>query len=68
MSAVHTAEQATKAKRLLVSLLIVGLVAAASTTAVRAAYGAFSDDVEVRTRFATAGQALRSGSDVKYRG
>jgi paraquat-inducible protein B len=46
----------------------VALVAAGATVAVRAAYGAFADDFTVKTRFARAGQGLRSGSDVKFRG
>lgn len=68
MSARAPAEETSKAVRLVASLVIVALVAAGATEAVRAAYGAFSDDFTVTTRFARAGQGLRAGSDVKYRG
>lgn len=68
MSGHHSPAEATLAFRALASLLIVVLVAAGATVAVRAAYGAFSDDITVRARFARAGQGLRPGSDVKYRG
>jgi len=54
--------------RALLSVGIVLALAAGATVAVRAAYGAYSHDLLVHTRFARAGQGLRSGSDVKYRG
>ncbi|WP_421121524.1 MCE family protein [Aquihabitans daechungensis] len=68
MSGHHSPDEAKLAYRAMASLAIVALVAAGATVAVRAAYGAFSDDFTVRARFARAGQGLRSGSDVKYRG
>ncbi len=68
MSGHHSPTEAKLAYRAMVSLVIVALVALGATVAVRAAYGAFSDDITVRARFARAGQGLRSGSDVKYRG
>ncbi|MGN6696139.1 MAG: MCE family protein, partial [Aquihabitans sp.] len=68
MSAHQSPEEAKLAYRAMASLVIVALVAAGATVAVRAAYGAFADDFTVHTRFARAGQGLRPGSDVKYRG
>ncbi len=68
MSGHHSPDEAKLAFRAMASLLIVVVVAAGATVAVRAAYGAFSDDFTVKARFARAGQGLRSGSDVKYRG
>lgn len=68
MSAHHAPEDVRLAYRAVASLVIVALIAAGATVAVRAAYGAFADDFTVRTRFARAGQGLRPGSDVKYRG
>lgn len=68
MSAHQSPDEAKLAYRAMASLVIVALVAAGATVAVRAAYGAFADDFTVRTRFARAGQGLRPGSDVKYRG
>ncbi|MFN8019211.1 MAG: MlaD family protein [Acidimicrobiales bacterium] len=56
------------AVRALASLAILAVVASGATVAVRAAYGAFDRTVPVRTRFDRAGQGLRPGSDVKYRG
>jgi phospholipid/cholesterol/gamma-HCH transport system substrate-binding protein len=64
----HSTEEARKTFRVVVSIAIVAVLGLGATTAVRAAYGAFSDDLTVRTQFPRAGQALRSGSDVKYRG
>lgn len=61
-------DDSRKAMRVLTSIVILLALAAGSTVAVRAAYGAFDDDIEVHTRFDRAGQALREGSDVKYRG
>jgi phospholipid/cholesterol/gamma-HCH transport system substrate-binding protein len=63
-----TPEEVQKAFRAVASIVIVILLAAGATVAVRSAYGAFSDDMTVKTRFVRAGQALRPGSDVKYRG
>lgn len=68
MSAHSSPEDVRLAYRAVASLVIVALVAAGATVAVRAAYGAFSDDFTVATRFDRAGQGLRPGSDVKYRG
>jgi len=68
VSAHHSPEDVRLAYRAMASLVIVALVAAGATVAVRAAYGAFADDFTVKTRFARAGQGLRSGSDVKFRG
>lgn len=68
MSAHHSPDDVRLATRVVASLVIVALVGAGATVAVRAAYGAFADDMTVMTRFARAGQGLRSGSDVKYRG
>jgi phospholipid/cholesterol/gamma-HCH transport system substrate-binding protein len=64
----HSTEEARKTFRVVVSIAIVAVLGLGATTAVRAAYGAFSDDLTVRTTLPRAGQALRSGSDVKYRG
>jgi virulence factor Mce-like protein len=64
----HTPDEARLAFRAMASLIIVVVIAAGATVAVRAAYGAFSDDFTVQARFAKAGQGLRPGSDVKYRG
>lgn len=63
-----TPEEIQKAYRAIAAIVVVVLVAGVATVAVRAAYGAFSDDFLVTTRFARAGQALKPGSDVKYRG
>jgi phospholipid/cholesterol/gamma-HCH transport system substrate-binding protein len=63
-----TPEEVQKAFRAIASIVIVIVFAVAATVAVRSAYGAFSDDMVVHTRFVRAGQALRPGSDVKYRG
>lgn len=68
MNARTSPDDVRLATRAVASIVIVALVAAGSTFAVRAAYGAFSDDLTVKTRFARAGQGLRRGSDVKYRG
>jgi phospholipid/cholesterol/gamma-HCH transport system substrate-binding protein len=67
-AAAHTDDELRKALRALASVVILAVLALGATTAVRAAYGAFSDDFTVSTRFARAGQGLRPGSDVKYRG
>jgi len=64
----NTPEELTKAYRAIAALVVVVLVAGLATVAVRSAYGAFSDDFQVKTRFQRAGQALKPGSDVKYRG
>jgi phospholipid/cholesterol/gamma-HCH transport system substrate-binding protein len=64
----HSTEDTRKAMRALTSMALVFAVLAGATVAVRAAYGHFADDVEVSTRLPRAGQALRPGSDVKYRG
>lgn len=63
-----TPEEIQKAYRAIAAIVVVVLLAGGATVAVRAAYGAFSDDMLVTTRFARAGQALRPTSDVKYRG
>lgn len=68
MSAHGSPDDVRLATRVVVSIVVLALVGVGATTAVRAAYGAFADDVTVQTRFARAGQGLRSGSDVKYRG
>ncbi|MCU1370664.1 MAG: MCE-family protein Mce1A [Ilumatobacteraceae bacterium] len=68
MSAHSSPADVRLAYRVLASLVILAIIAAGSTYAVRAAYGSFSDDFTVTTRFARAGQGLRPGSDVKYRG
>ena len=67
MSPTEPSEQRA-AFRALASLAILAVVAGGATVAVRAAYGAFDRSVPVHTRFARAGQGLRPGSDVKYRG
>lgn len=64
----RTDDEVRKAMRALASLAIIAVLGAGATVAVRAAYGAFNDDFRVTTRFVRAGQGLRSGSDVKYRG
>ncbi|MCU1498287.1 MAG: MCE-family protein Mce1A [Acidimicrobiales bacterium] len=64
----NTPEELQKAFRAIAALVVVVLFAGLATVAVRAAYGAFSDDFRVTSRFARAGQALKPGSDVKYRG
>lgn len=64
----QTPEDLNKAYRVLVALVITVVVAASSTIAVRASYGAFSNDFRVSGMFTRAGQSLKPGSDVKYRG
>ncbi|QXC61952.1 MCE family protein [Aquihabitans sp. G128] len=64
----NTPEELQKAYRAIAAIVVVVLFAGLATVAVRTAYGAFSDDFHVTTRFARAGQALKPGSDVKYRG
>lgn len=64
----NTPEELQKAFRAIASIVVVVLVTATAAVAVRASYGAFSDDMKVHTSFARAGQALHPGSDVKYRG
>ncbi|CAN5403521.1 hypothetical protein BH10ACT1_BH10ACT1_27300 [soil metagenome] len=64
----NTPEELQKAYRAIAAVVVVVLVSSAATVAIRTAYGAFSDDFQVKTRFARAGQALKPGSDVKYRG
>jgi virulence factor Mce-like protein len=64
----NTPEELQKAFRAIAAIVVVVLVCGVATVAVRASYGAFSDDMKVKTTFSRAGQALHPGSDVKYRG
>lgn len=61
-------ETLSKGHRSVAALAVACLLAAGITVGVRAAYGAFDDSVEVTGRFPRAGQALKVGSDVTYRG
>jgi virulence factor Mce-like protein len=64
----NTPEELQKAYRAIASIVVTVLIVGGVTVAVRASYGAFSDDMKVTTTFSRAGQALHPGSDVKYRG
>lgn len=64
----NTPEELQKAYRAVAALVVLVLVVGAVTVAIRASYGAFSDDIEVHLTLARAGQELKAGSDVKYRG
>ena len=64
----NTPEELQKAYRAIAAIVVVVLMVAGVTVAVRASYGAFSDDMVVHATFARAGQSLHAGSDVKYRG
>ncbi|MBI2710782.1 MAG: MCE family protein [Actinobacteria bacterium] len=57
-----------KAHRAVAALAVATVVVSAVTIGIRASYGLFSDDFEVSATFPRAGQALKAGSDVKYRG
>ncbi|WCO65009.1 MlaD family protein [Iamia majanohamensis] len=58
----------SKGHRAVAALAVACLVTAGVTVGVRAAYGAFDDSMEVTGTFARAGQSLKEGSDVLYRG
>jgi virulence factor Mce-like protein len=68
MRPTNTPEELQKAYRAIAAIVIVVLVGGGLTLAVRASYGAFSDDMVVHLTLRRAGQALHAGSDVKYRG
>jgi virulence factor Mce-like protein len=61
-------ETLSKGQRSVAALAVACLLTAGITVGVRAAYGAFDDSVLVTGRFPRAGQALKVGSDVTYRG
>ncbi len=61
-------EALSKGHRAVAALAVACLATAGITVGVRAAYGAFDESMEVTGTFTRAGQSLKEGSDVLYRG